>query len=215
MIIDTSPIQWYGHDCFCITAKDGTVIYIDPYRLPVTAPKAHIILITHEHFDHCSPDDIGRVYQPSTTIVGPTQVVEALREDVHRITPGERAEIRGVTVEAVLAYNTNKFRGPNVPFHPREDNKVGYIITADGVRYYHTGDSDLIPEMKEIKADVMFVPVSGIYVMTAAEAIEAVATVKPQLAIPMHYGAIVGSIADAEQLAKRSTIPVKILNKIS
>lgn len=213
MTIDTSPIQWYGHDCFCITAHDGTVVYFDPYRLPVTAPKADLILITHEHFDHCSPDDIGRIHQLSTTIIGSMQVTKALTEEVHRIAPGERAEVKGIKIEAVPAYNTNKFRGPGVPFHPVEDKKVGYIVTIDGVRYYHTGDTDVIPEMKEITADVMFVPVSGVYVMTAAEAIEAVELIKPQLAIPMHYGAIVGSTADAELLAKRSPVPVKVLTK--
>lgn len=213
MTIDTSSIQWYGHDCFCITAKDGTVLYVDPYQLPVTAPKADVILITHEHFDHCSPDDIGRVFQAATTICGSAKVAAALTEEVHVMASGDRAEIQSITVVAVPAYNQDKFRSPGVPFHPSTDNSVGYLITIDGVTYYHTGDTDVIPEMKDITADIMFVPVSGVYVMNAAEAVEAVALVKPQLAIPMHYGAIVGSMADAEQFSKRSSVPVKILPK--
>ncbi len=114
--------------------------------------------------------------------------------------PGERLEVKGVTIEMIPAYNTNKFREPGKFFHPKEDGRVGYVITLDGVRFYHSGDSDSTPEMKALKVDVAFLPVSGTYVMTAAEAAEAARAMKVKVVVPMHYGAgVAGTLEDARR----------------
>jgi L-ascorbate metabolism protein UlaG (beta-lactamase superfamily) len=126
---------------------------------------------------------------------------------------GETKNILGVSVEAVPAYNTNKFRTPGKVYHPKEEGRIGYIITMNGVRIYHAGDTDHIPEMKNIKVDIALLPVSGTYVMTADEAAKAVAEIKPKIAIPMHYGAIVGDVNDAQKFQKLATCKVTILEK--
>jgi L-ascorbate metabolism protein UlaG (beta-lactamase superfamily) len=118
-----------------------------------------------------------------------------------------------VGVEAVPAYNINKFREPGQVFHPKEDGKLGFVLTMKGVRIYHTGDSDNIPEMRGIRPDIALVPVSGTYVMTSQEAVEAVASIDPKVVIPMHYGAIVGDRKDAEALQKQVNCEVKVLEK--
>lgn len=215
MAIDLANVRWYGHDGFVITAQDGRAIWFDPYRLPPLAPKADVIFVSHEHFDHCSPEDIEKVKKDSTVIIGPAEVAAALKEKVTVVKPGDQTVAAGLSVAVTPAYNVNKWREPNVAFHPPADGKVGYVVAIDGLRYYHAGDTDHIPEMASIKTDVAFLPVSGVYVMTAAEAVEAAATIKPQVAVPMHYGSIVGSVADAQQFAKRASVPVVVLEKVT
>jgi len=128
------------------------------------------------------------------------------------VKPGDRIVVEGIAIEAVPAYNTSKFRAPGQPFHPQADGKVGFVIGMGGIRIYHAGDTDEIPEMAAVVGvDVALLPVSGTYVMTAAEAITACGAIRPKLAIPMHYGAIVGSTADAEAFKKGVTCRVEIL----
>jgi L-ascorbate metabolism protein UlaG (beta-lactamase superfamily) len=107
--------------------------------------------------------------------------------------------VGNVQIEAVPAYNVNKFREPGKAFHPKGESRLGFVVEMDGTTVYHAADSDLIPEMQHIKCDIALLPVSGTYVMTAEEAAQAVAAIKPKIAVPMHYGAIVGSSSDAEK----------------
>ena len=183
-----NKIVWLGHDCFRIDASQ--CVYIDPYELQDATP-ADVILVSHDHFDHCSPDDVAKVQQPSTIIVTEKDSAKKLTGDIRVVTPGERLELDGLAVEAVPAYNTNK------DFHPKANGWLGFVVEIDGVRIYHAGDSDHIPEMKDLSVDIAMLPVSGTYVMTAEEAIEAALAIQPKLAIPMHYGAIVGDDNDA------------------
>lgn len=209
-------VTWYGHDAMKIVGG-GAVVYIDPWQLPLGAEPANIVLVSHDHFDHCATDDVARVANAGTTVLAAAACIEKLSGvpgTVRAVRPGERIELGGVIVETVPAYNIDKFREPGKPFHPKESGSVGFIVTLEGKRYYHTGDSDFIPEMKTLGAiDIAFLPVSGTYVMTAEEAAAAAQAIRPAVAVPMHYGSIVGSLADAKRFAAQAGVPVEILPK--
>ena len=204
----TPEIVWYGHDSFRLT--DGAVqIYIDPWHMPATAPKADIICITHEHQDHFSMPDIAALSTPETKVVVSPSVARVFPgTDV--LAPGQSTDIGQIHIEAVPAYN------PNKKFHPNDGTRVGYIVTVGGQRVYHSGDTDVIPDMVSFRPDIALLPVSGTYVMTAEEAVEAVSMIKPKRVIPMHYDAIIGTRADAERFADLvgGLCEVTILNKI-
>ena len=199
-------LAWLGHDGYRL---DGDpVIYFDPYEITTRTP-ADIIFISHEHFDHCSPADISKIQKGDTVIVSDVASAEKLKGDVKSMKAGDRFTVKGVEVEAVPAYNVDK------QFHPKDAGMLGFIVSIGGVRIYHAGDTDFIPEMNDIETDIALLPVSGTYVMTADEAIQAAQAINPKVAIPMHYGAIVGDKTDAEhfrdQLAGK--IEVVILDK--
>lgn len=198
-----NDIKWLGHDTFIITTT-GKTIYTDPFRIKLGSPLADIILITHEHYDHCSPDDVEKISNHTTTIVTTADCAPKLDGDIRIISPGDRISIDGLEVEAVRAYNTNK------KFHPRDNGWVGYVFSAGEVTYYLAGDTDRIPEMKDIKCDVALLPVSGTYVMTADEAAEAALDIQPDVVVPMHYGAIVGEAPDAVRLSTLLKDKVKV-----
>ena len=198
-------VHWLGHASFRIDGPPA--IYIDPWKLAGQLPPADLILVTHDHHDHCSPDDVDRIRQPGTVIVASQAAAGKLGKGVQVVKPGDRLTVAGVTVEAVPAYNTTK------TFHPKAAGYVGYIISVGGARIYHTGDTDPIPEMAGLSADILLVPVSGTYVADAAQAAEIVRAVKPKIAVPMHIGDIVGSLADAERFKKLADCRVEILKK--
>jgi len=199
-------IVWLGHDGFRIDASK--TIYIDPFQIS-SGPEADLILITHEHFDHCSPDDVTKVQKPETVIITEKDSVPKLSGDVREIKPGESLTVDDVKIEAVPSYNTDK------NFHPQANGWLGFIVEIDGVRIYHAGDTDVIPEMKELSVDIALLPVSGTYVMTSEQAVNAALDINPKLAIPMHYGAIVGGGEDATSFkdALAGKIEVVILEK--
>jgi L-ascorbate metabolism protein UlaG (beta-lactamase superfamily) len=181
-------IKWLGHAS--IRIESDMVIYIDPWKIK-SGPKADLILISHSHHDHLSPADIKKIQKEDTVIVAAADVVARFSGDVRALKPGETATVRGVTVEAVPAYNIGK------PYHPRAKEWIGFVVTLEDKNIYFAGDTDLIPEMKNIKADIAILPVGGIYTMTAQEAAEAVKVIKPEAAIPIHYGEVAGTEEDA------------------
>lgn len=209
-------ISWLGHDGFKL--QDGAeTLVIDPFKLDHDA-QADYVLISHEHFDHCNSEDLKRVLKPTTMVVAIAacneELAKAGAKNVKNVKPGDFVKVGGYEVKAIPAYNTNKFREPGKPFHPKSDGKVGYVIkTKSGTTIYHTGDTDLIPEMDELKPDIALLPVSGTYVMTVEEALQATDRIKPKLVIPMHWGSIVGSRDDAEKFKKNAKVQVEILTK--
>ena len=208
-------ITWLGHDGFRI--QNGQVVYLDPFQIEGGGPKADLVLVSHEHFDHCNVEDLNKVVTSNTTVVAHAQSKGELSKlkfrEIKIVKPGDKVKIGDLGIEAVPAYNLNKFSEPGKVFHPKDDGKLGFILAVKGVRIYHTGDSDHIPEMRGIRPDIALVPVSGTYVMTSQEAVEAVASIDPKVVIPMHYGAIVGDRRDAEALQKQVKCEVKLLEK--
>ena len=145
-----SNLHWLGHDAFRIEAG-SLVIYIDPFMLKDDKPKADLILTTHDHFDHTSPADISKIRKSETVIVTVAKGAEKLTGDVRVIKPGSDMTVKGIGIKAIPAYNIDKFRSPGVPFHPKESGYAGYIVTVNGMRIYHAGDTDFIPEMKGLR----------------------------------------------------------------
>ena len=199
-------IEWLGHASFRIQTE--SVVYIDPYEIK-GGPEADIILISHSHYDHCSPEDVKKIQKKDTIIITEKSSVKKVSGDVRTVQPGDSVGVCGIKIDVVPAYNINK------TFHPRKNGWLGFILEINGKRIYHTGDTDLIPEMESIKADIAFLPVSGTFVMTADEAAEAAMLLKPEVAIPMHYGEVVGDITDAETFKHKliGHVDVRILDK--
>ena len=209
-------IHWLGHDSFVL--DHDIKIIIDPYKI-TKHYKADLVLVSHNHFDHLSVDDLKNVCTEKTVIVAANECINmitgfAFKEKIG-ILPGQEKTILGTKIRAVPAYNLDKINpDTRKPFHPKEDNKVGFVIQMGDVTIYHTGDTDLIPEMADIQPDVALVPVSGTYVMTAKEASQAISKIKPKIAIPMHYGTIVGSNKDADDLKEMTkSCQIQILEK--
>lgn len=178
------------------------VIYIDPFKIDKNYNDADIIFITHDHYDHYSEDDTDKVKKNDTVIVAPEELLTKLlrkgfRQDyIITVAPDEQDMVEGIKFETVPAYNTNK------QFHPKENDWVGYIIEIKGIRYYIAGDTDITPENKKVKCDVAFVPVGGTYTMDFKEAAILINEIKPKIAVPIHYGSVVGTKQDAEDFKR-------------
>jgi len=196
-------IRWLGHAVLMIKGK--RVVYIDPFQLKFP-DIGDLILITHDHDHHCSPDDVKWLRKGSTVIVCPPSCVGQFEGDIRGAKPGDSLSIKGLAIDVVPAYT------PEGAFHPRESGGVGYLLTLeDGLRIYHAGDTGVIPEMQDIKADVALLPVGGKYTMDAAEAAQAANWIRPLLAIPMHWGSVIGSKEDAERFRELCEVKVRIL----
>jgi len=196
--IDNVCIRWLGHAGFFLGWQD-IKIYIDPFQIndePSFDDKADILLITHEHFDHCSPGDIQKVRRSDSTTLIPESCSLEFRGDTRRVVEGdilaEGLEIKGILIEVLPSYNLNK------PYHPRGFG-VGYVVELGKIRIYHAGDCDFFPEMKSIRADVALLPIGGTYTMDEEEAASAVAVISPKVAIPMHYGKLEGTNGNPEK----------------
>ena len=173
------------------------VIYIDPFKIEKNYNDADIVFITHDHYDHYSEEDIDKVINENTIIIIPEELLtKLLRKGINKnaiitVEPNEKYVVQGIKFETIPAYNTNK------TFHPKKNGWVGYIIIINGIRYYIAGDTDITEENKQVKCDVAFVPVGGTYAMDFKEAASLINEIKPKIAIPIHYGSIVGTEQDA------------------
>jgi len=198
-------LQWLGHASFKICHED-TVIYIDPWKLKDSPQDATLVLVSHSHYDHYSPEDIASVSGENTKLIASTDVV-AKEKSGQTITPGLAIELGSVRVSGVAAYN------PAKDFHPKGNDWVGFIIELGSKRIYYAGDTDLTEEMKGLKEiDIALLPVGGTYTMNALEAAEATTYIKPKRAIPYHWGEIVGERADAKAFAEAAVCEVLVLS---
>jgi L-ascorbate metabolism protein UlaG (beta-lactamase superfamily) len=198
-------ITWIGHASVKVAWED-IAIYVDPRTVSGTPQDATAVLVTHSHSDHYAPADIAKVRKADTRFLAPPDVVKAYGSG-QSVAPGQTVDVGRVRVVVVPAYNTNKTN------HPKANNWVGFIIEIAGKRIYVAGDTDLIPEMQTLgPIDVAFLPAGGTYTMNAAEAAEATKYIKPLLAIPYHWGSVVGTRADAERFAKLAACNVKVMS---
>jgi len=206
MKTNTDRLAWLGHSGFRLSG--GRLVYFDPWE--AGGPIADLILITHDHFDHFDLPTVKALSGPRTRIVTePATAAKLKAEGFKHLTvmaPGDELEIDSVHLQAVPAYNLNK------EFHPREKNYLGFVVTMDGLSVYHAGDTDFIPEMNGLKPRVALLPVSGTYVMTAEEAVQAALALSPGVAIPMHFNKIVGDEGMARTFAEalKDRLPVEI-----
>ena len=176
-----------------IRIEDGKVLYFDPFRIGKSTSDADIIFVTHDHYDHFSPEDIAKIMKEDTVFVAPSSTADLIRQTFNIpdqrivvVAPGDSTEVLGIPVEAVASYN------PDKKFHPKAQGWVGFVVTLGGLRYYVCGDMDIIPEGKEVKCDVLLVPCGGKYTMDAKEAAEFTGYLNPKYVIPTHYGDPVG-----------------------
>lgn len=184
------------------------VIYIDPFRIEKNYNDADIIFITHDHYDHYSEEDIQKVRKVDTTIVIPESLLSKVqfeKQNTITVKPNEKYIVKGINIETIPAYNINK------KFHPKENNWIGYILEINKVRYYIAGDTDVTGENKKVKCDIAFVPVGGTYTMNCKEAALLINEIKPKIAVPTHYGEIVGTKQDAVNFKKLVNSEINVL----
>ena len=184
-----------------IRFNKGLIIYFDPFKINENYHDADIIFITHSHYDHYSEEDISKVIKDNTTIVVPKDLEDRVlqfgfaKEHIIVVSPNKEYSVLGINFKTIPAYNTNK------NFHPKSNEWVGYIVNLDQTTYYIAGDTDITEENRQVKCDVAFVPIGGTYTMTYSEAAELINEIKPQIAVPIHYGLIVGNKEDANNFA--------------
>jgi L-ascorbate metabolism protein UlaG (beta-lactamase superfamily) len=196
---------WYRQSAY-LWRGDDLNVYIDPWGV-TGDPPADVVFITHAHGDHFDADSLAKVVREgSTKLVAPHDIAAELSGDVTPVAPGDSGEVAGIKFQAVPAYNVVEER---LEMHPRSNNWVGFILDLGEFSYYHAGDTDHVPELDSVKADVAFIPIGGTYTMDVPEAAELVKAQSPKLAVPMHYGFVVGTPADAERF-KQEASPVEV-----
>lgn len=197
-----------------IRIRADKIIYIDPFQIDGNPKDADVLFITHDHFDHFSPEDIKKVFKNDTTFVIP----EAMREvcepllakgnELICVKPGQKINMAGIEIETIAAYNMNK------EFHPKENGWVGYILNLNGIRCYVAGDTDITEENKKVNCDIAMIPIGGTYTIDAEEAAEFINGIKPEIAIPIHYGNIVGKLEDADVFKSLVDSSIQVITKL-
>ena len=209
----TQEIQVLAHSCIRIEGQQ--VIYFDPYLLTEEYHDAGVVFITHDHYDHFSPEDLAKVINKTTTLVLPKSMSDnaglAQFDSLEKIfvEPGQSIEVKGMPIEVVAAYNTNK------DFHKKEFNWVGYVVTINHARYFVTGDTDANAENLQVTCEVLLVPCGGTYTFTAEEAAEFANQLRPKIAIPTHYGSIVGEKTDGARFASLLDEGIRVEEKLT
>ena len=201
----TENIEFVKHNS--IKIRGSKIVYIDPYKIEEAYNDADYIFCTHSHYDHFSPEDITKIMKNNTTIITVKDAktnAEKLVNNIMIVEPNNEYIIDDISFRTTYAYNENK------QFHPKENDWVGFIINLDGVEYFIAGDTDNVPEIRNVKCDVALLPVGGTYTMTVEEAADLANTIDAKVVVPTHYGVIVGNSDDGEKFAKLVNKEVKI-----
>lgn len=203
------------HSAIRLESDGGAVLYFDPFDLAEEFHDADAVVITHSHHDHLSPEDVAKVAKEGTVVIAPeTCVAEAAKLGGGMLIPldaNEAAEVKGVVIHAVPAYNVEPER---LKFHPKENRWLGYVVTMDGVTYYIAGDTDQNPDNERVKCDVALIPIGGTYTMDAKQAAAFVNAIKPRLAIPTHYGTAVGPKEAVDEFEPLVDPSIKVMRKM-
>lgn len=207
-------IKVLTHSCIRIRCSAG-ILYLDPIEIAGEPHDADFILVTHNHGDHFSPKDIEKIAKPESILIVPEKMAAQARElqafvaGIETVEPGKKYQVKELEFETVAAYNNLK------PFHPKRSGWVGYLLNADGTRIYVAGDTDMTKENREVKCDIAMIPIGGTYTMDAEKAAELVNCIAPKIAIPTHYGTIVGKYSDAEKFTANVKPPVQVELKLA
>jgi L-ascorbate metabolism protein UlaG (beta-lactamase superfamily) len=201
----TQQLFWLGQSGFKILSNSGLVLYFDPFKAPNQSEPADLIFISHPHTDHFNPLAIAKLKKDGTIIVTPEKVA---REGFKGLAPGKTMEIKSVKITGVPAYNVKK------KFHPQVQQWLGYLVEVDGIKLYHAGDTDCIPEMKDLGPDIALLPIGGLFTMNAKEAVHAAEMIKPRVVVPMHYGFIPGTKGAGRKFAKMWPGVTKVLTSL-
>ena len=205
----TENITVYTQSSIRILTSAGPV-YFDPFQMKEAPRDAAFVLITHDHYDHFSPEDLEKVISESTILIVPEKMEDkAIAADlpvaqIETVVPGEAYEIGGLAFETVPAYNKIK------PFHPKSAGWVGYILEEADKRIYIAGDTDMTKENAAVSCDIALIPIGGTYTMDAKKAAELINTIRPAVVIPTHYGSIVGKKEDGDTFARLIKPPVRV-----
>ena len=186
-------LKWFGQSAFRISTETGAVVFIDPFRVPASAGPADLILVTHPHQDHYDRRAIAGLRGKDTLVVMPVSCAEPGQRG---IAPGQTEKIGGVTVTGVPSYNVGK------RFHPKSGGWLGYIVEVDGMRIYHAGDTDRVPEMSGLHPDIALLPIGGMFTMGWRAAVETAHALGARVAIPMHYTMLLGGRRAGERFSR-------------
>ena len=195
MRIGNISLTWLGHDTFLIEGEK--TVYTDPYVLPANPKKADLILITHDHYDHCDPDKVKQIQKSDTVIVTTPDCARKLTGNIKSIRPGQSVTIGDIAIRAVPAYNLGK------QFHPKASGWVGFVFKVSGTTFYIAGDTDFIPEMSGLKPDIALLPIGGKFTMDIDQAVEATFSIDPKIVVPMHYDTFGGIEADPNEFKEK------------
>ena len=221
MPLEHLQLEWLGHSGFRFV-WNNKVIYIDPYMLSESSKLADFIFLTHSHYDHCSLADLNKIVTQDTVIFLPADAQSKITRfpfpvDMQIVEPQQEFEVAGMKISCLPAYNLH------TSFHPSSEGWVGYVFRFENLILYHAGDTDMIPEMQRLTGFgggndyfIALLPIGGKYTMNYEEAVEAASLIKPSLAIPMHYGSVIGTKKDAEMfvaLCQEKGVNAKILEK--
>jgi L-ascorbate metabolism protein UlaG (beta-lactamase superfamily) len=198
----TQQLFWLGQSGFKIRSNSGQIAYLDPFKVPDPSEPADLILISHPHRDHCNYKAIERLKKDGTVTGAPEKMA---KEEFRGLIPGKTFEIGPFKVTGVPAYNLKK------KFHPKDEQWLGYLVELESIQVYHAGDTDCIPEMKELRPDIALLPMGGLFTMNVKEALQAAALMKPQIVVPMHYGFLIGTKGVGRKFAKAWSGDTRVL----
>lgn len=201
----THQLAWLGQAGFKIHSSSGQVLYIDPWKLPKQIEAADLVLISHPHFDHFNLKAIQIIKQKDTVIVAPGSMAGS---GMLGLAPGKSLQIGPFKVTGVPAFNIKK------KYHPKEQQWLGYMVEVDGIKLYHAGDTDFIPEMRDLQPDIALLPVGGFFGMNVKAAVQAAEAIKPKVVVPMHYGFFLGGCGAGKKFAMMWNGETKVLKKV-